>query len=388
MKFKFSKKYYITISIILIIFIIYAKFIYSPTNFKVLDRYKDFNATDIPAGLSSLSSKECGECHIEIYDEWKTSMHAKAYTDPIFQAYYKKDNYLWVCLYCHTPLERQLEFTVSGFMRDNVARPILAINDDFDKELRNEGITCAACHVIDGIVHGPYDDADAPHPTKYDERFRTAAICENCHEVPKDTFMFYKSNPFGTIEEFNDSPYKEKGYVCQTCHMPEIFRPITGSSKKIRKTGRHDFLGGSSYEMLSKTLYIELEKKSGNFELRILNNRAGHKFPTGDPGRYVNIITNFYDEHSILIKTKIEKFERRILYRPIIIEFYDNRLGPLRERTYVYKGKDIADKAKSATVEVEYHILSDRAKDKLIKEYGLPKDTKTTYKLEPVKFTF
>ena len=39
----------------------------------------------IPEGLTSLKAESCGECHREIYEEWKTSIHAHAYEDPFFQ---------------------------------------------------------------------------------------------------------------------------------------------------------------------------------------------------------------------------------------------------------------------------------------------------------------
>ncbi|MEK6786984.1 MAG: multiheme c-type cytochrome, partial [Nitrospirota bacterium] len=58
----------------------------------------------IPDGLASLKAESCGQCHREIYEEWKTSIHAHAYEDPFFQAYWKKDKNIWVCLNCHTPL--------------------------------------------------------------------------------------------------------------------------------------------------------------------------------------------------------------------------------------------------------------------------------------------
>ena len=32
----------------------------------------------IPEGLTSLKAESCGQCHREIYDEWKTSIHAHA----------------------------------------------------------------------------------------------------------------------------------------------------------------------------------------------------------------------------------------------------------------------------------------------------------------------
>ncbi|MEK6605759.1 MAG: hypothetical protein AABY77_07710, partial [Nitrospirota bacterium] len=32
----------------------------------------------VPAGIPSLKAEDCGKCHREIYEEWKTSYHAKA----------------------------------------------------------------------------------------------------------------------------------------------------------------------------------------------------------------------------------------------------------------------------------------------------------------------
>lgn len=57
----------------------------------------------VPDGLVSLKAEACGVCHVDIYSEWKTSIHAQAYTDPFFQAYWTKDKRIWVCLNCHTP---------------------------------------------------------------------------------------------------------------------------------------------------------------------------------------------------------------------------------------------------------------------------------------------
>ncbi|MDR4472641.1 MAG: cytochrome c family protein [Nitrospira sp.] len=39
----------------------------------------------IPEGLTSLKAESCGQCHREIYEEWKTSIHAQAYEDPFFK---------------------------------------------------------------------------------------------------------------------------------------------------------------------------------------------------------------------------------------------------------------------------------------------------------------
>ncbi|NOX10150.1 MAG: hypothetical protein GXP22_11840 [Gammaproteobacteria bacterium] len=40
------------------------------------------DTTEIPALLNTLSAKECAACHQEFYDEWSTTMHSQAWTDP------------------------------------------------------------------------------------------------------------------------------------------------------------------------------------------------------------------------------------------------------------------------------------------------------------------
>ncbi len=73
-----------------------------------------------PVGLESLSAEECGSCHREIYAEWKTSIHAHAYKDPFFQAYWKRDDNIWICLNCHTPLENQQPTLIQSIPGDRV----------------------------------------------------------------------------------------------------------------------------------------------------------------------------------------------------------------------------------------------------------------------------
>ncbi|WP_198263945.1 multiheme c-type cytochrome [sulfur-oxidizing endosymbiont of Gigantopelta aegis] len=72
---------------------------------------------EVPEGAISLKAKDCGLCHSEIYQEWQTSLHAKAFVDPFFTAYLKKDKGDPTCAVCHTPLLNQspvLLFSKSG----------------------------------------------------------------------------------------------------------------------------------------------------------------------------------------------------------------------------------------------------------------------------------
>lgn len=126
---------------------------------------RPISTAKIPEPLETLSAKECAGCHREIYDEWSTTIHSKAWTDPYFRADFKFDGSPQICLNCHTPLDRQQENLVLGFRDDEKWDPILAPNPDFDHDLQQEGVTCAACHVKEGAILGPSGGDGAP-PTR------------------------------------------------------------------------------------------------------------------------------------------------------------------------------------------------------------------------------
>jgi hypothetical protein len=71
--------------------------------------------TRVPKGLTTLSAEECGNCHRELFEEWRTSIHHAAWSDPYFQADFRFDGSQQVCKNCHTPLDRQQDATVLGF---------------------------------------------------------------------------------------------------------------------------------------------------------------------------------------------------------------------------------------------------------------------------------
>ena len=108
----------------------------------------------VPPGLRSLSARECGTCHREAYQEWSESMHAHAWVDPYFQVDFEFDRSQQICLNCHTPLRDQQENLVLGFRDREKFQPILSTNESFDAALRDQGVTCAVCHVRDGVIIG------------------------------------------------------------------------------------------------------------------------------------------------------------------------------------------------------------------------------------------
>ena len=334
----------------------------------------------IPVGLTSLKAEDCGGCHKEIYEEWKTSIHAHAYEDPFFQAYWKKDGNIWVCLNCHSPLENQQPTLIQEIPRGRVERAIQLPNFKYDREYQAEGVTCAVCHVRDGVIHGPFDDSAAPHPTKFDPAFRTKQICYRCHNVVSGPFQFYNVGPCGTYAEAEGEFFmKEKGMICQSCHMPEVTRPVAQGGP-IRSGRRHLWRGGHDPDMIKRAVAVQVvadppNPKPGDsvtLTLTLINAGAGHKIPTGDPDRHFTVEFLVRDQEKKVIRHQSDTMGRWILWQPVIWEVYDNRLLPLASRDYEFT-YTLPEKGPNWKVQarVRYHILTDDQHEMLRTQYEL-----------------
>jgi hypothetical protein len=342
----------------------------------------------VPAGIPSLKAEDCGTCHREIYDEWQTSYHAKGYQDPFFRAYWRKDGEVWICLNCHTPLENQQPELIQEIPRNRVEKAVKVPNPDFDPALQQEGITCAACHVRDGVIFGPFEDSIAPHPTQFDPKFRTSEICYRCHQVPKGPFQFYNVGPCGTFPEYEGAYFaQQRGMICQSCHMPEVQRPMADGGP-IRQGRRHLWRGGHDPEQIKSALAVQLTAdppalrpgQDTNFTLTLINAGAGHKLPTGDPDRYFTVEFRMLSKEGRILKQQKDTMGRWILWQPVILELYDNRLPSLASRDYRFRYRLPASvEGLQLQAEVRYHILTDAAYRTLKTKHGLQGDHPYSY---------
>jgi hypothetical protein len=368
-----------------LIYLGYKQFLYSPVIFKIAPPFdKPIPHQIIPAGLTGIKAKDCGVCHMEIYQEWQASIHGNAWRDPFFQAYWKKDRQIWVCLNCHTPVENQQEYLIQALQDQKADQPVQMKNPNFDPQFREEGISCATCHLRNGIVYGPFNDIQAPHPTAFDGKFRTAGLCLDCHHVPKEKFMFYKGNPCNTQVEWENGPYSKKGMICQDCHMPKIERALVPGGP-VREVRQHLWWGGHQPKMLQRALQVEMRSDQtaygpgvkARYSLILKNGGAGHKLPTGDPDRYITVEFTLMNDKGKIVQQSSKTIGRWLIWKPVIFEYYDNRLEPLEERTFSFSywtptnGERLMLEAK-----VTYHIMTPSAHQKLITRYGLsPEDT-------------
>lgn len=302
----------------------------------------------IPRGLKSLSSRECGGCHVEIYREWRQSVHAQAWTDLQFQAELgKQPGVRWLCVNCHTPLRNQIDSLVVALAGGDVERPERTANAGYDPALREEGITCAACHVRDGAVEGPFGDPNAPHAVRMNPAFLGPEPCLGCHQAvqayPGKNFVC----TFRTGDEWREGPMADAGRSCQSCHMPGVHRPLVAGGP-VRRSGRHSWIGshlrkgGESDPALWDSLAAltscgvtlladraprTIAGDSATWSVRAVNAYAGHRLPTGDPERAVIVRLAVLSEAGDTLASLEHAIAQRYQWWPKVVKLSDNRLA-------------------------------------------------------------
>lgn len=281
-----------------------------------------------------VKSESCNECHVEIYEQWSSSIMGHSWEDPIYRAILARastategatDNF---CMGCHTPI---------GLTTGTAT----AVGS---QKAASSGVDCQSCHTISNITglgngslvltpftdgrpvkFGPRKDALSPfHDTAYSELHTKAEFCATCHNV---THPFNRFSVERTYDEWRDSPYNGAGIVCQDCHMtpgPGVTEnPGTSAlgGKERPHVYSHRFTGGNvtlhkyygeaeqaerARKMLQSAATIEFVKaprvvKVGQnitIQIKVANVGAGHKLPTGFPeGREVWIDFQAKDAH-------------------------------------------------------------------------------------------
>lgn len=363
---------YILLAILVIFFI--WRFVRPLEIFIVDDKFALPINVETPKGLNSISAKDCAVCHRGIYDEWSTSQHSMAWTDPYFRADFVFDDSKQICLNCHIPLRNQQENLVLGFKDKERLNPILEANPDFDKELQNEGVTCAVCHIKDGKIVGPFNSRSAPHEVVVDKTMVSGMKpCVRCHVVSGDKWdTFYGLEPCGTVAEIQKSGRKPN---CIGCHMPEVIRPVV-SGGRARKGGAHTFKGGHHKDKVKSALNVgykkNIEKSSTEFIFTLTNVGAAHYLPTGTPDRKLTLEVKLLDKSGKIIKEEIFTMKRYIMWRPFIIDLMDTRLPYGEPREYCFKFKNDKGSPAILDVKVRYHLLDEARRKRIGYENSEP----------------
>lgn len=384
------KHFFFAIIVILLVFVGWRFF--RPLNiFVVTDNFeRPVDTTNVPERISGLRASDCGVCHRVIQQEWQTTIHSKAWTDPYFIVDWRFDGSQQICRNCHTPLDRQQPDTVVGFRDSDKQDPILVKNADFDKELQHEGVTCAACHLRDGMIEGVIGDTSAPHPVKKLENANQ--VCLRCHVVDGDRWdTFFRFPPCGTVAEIQSASgaAHKSGEMtindiaslgCVECHMPAIKRPLVEGGVR-RNTRQHLWRGGHDPDMVKKAFTAEFKQEhlagteKRKFTFQITNTGTRHYLPTGTPDRHLTVSLRLLDAKGMIVDEQKHKLKRTVMWRPFIVDLWDTRLplGEQRQYSVVYSTNQISS-AVAIEAKVRYHLVDESRARRINYQYREPID--------------
>lgn len=338
----------------------------------------------VPEGLVDLSSKNCGACHQEHYNEWLQSTHAHAWTDLQFQAELKKDSSPFLCINCHIPLQNQQEFIVSGLTNGDIYKPVKTKNPIYDPELQKEGINCASCHVRDGAVIGVNGNLNAPHKVKKDPIHLNETLCISCHNANAIVTPTLACT-FQTGDEWKAGPFYDKKN-CISCHMEVKERSLVAGYPK-RKSHSHYFSGSGipKFDTVKTTALNGMQITEGKFsknikkgellefELKLKNQFAGHRLPTGDPERFYLINLEIVNADGKVLKKSTGRIGEMWEWYPIAKKLSDNNLNIGEERSFKIEYKPTVTEKLYIKATVTKHRMDEKTAEynKLGKNYPL-----------------
>jgi hypothetical protein len=248
-----------------------------------------------PAPVSALGetatrahpARRCGECHAAIHQTWATSAHANADRSPIYRAMREasgRDD----CDRCHAPLR--------------------ALVPD-DERLAAEGVTCDVCHTLRAVEpdrHGTALELDLASAVRYgplcdakdhyfhrmgcSPLFSGSQLCGGCHLWTTHTSAAPELDVRTTYADWHTSPHAAANLTCQGCHMPTVAGEVAVGWATGARVSDHGMYGPAN-ELRSRALELGLtivpDDRQLRVELDVTNAGAGHRLPTGLPGRQV-----------------------------------------------------------------------------------------------------
>ncbi len=240
----------------------------------------------VPEGLANLSAQGCAACHPTAAAAWRRGAHARPPSEALLAAIEDVGNP--ACGACHRPLDvQQSEAFAFAF---GVDRTEPGPAGPFDATLRTEGVTCAACHVRDGLVLGTQLEAvSAPHPVRPAPALSSPDACRACHQLEVGGVALYD-----TVGEWERSPHAAAGIGCLDCHG-------SGGPDGAGTAGHTAAAGWPGASLLVTIDRDHVVRGGPPLEVGLLlqNTGAGHSWPSGGPwsgARLVATLTTLSDE--------------------------------------------------------------------------------------------
>lgn len=202
--------------------------------------------------LASRPAGECRGCHPAEWQEWSSSRHAAAWSDPVFQAEFARGRPAW-CVSCHAPLAPD----------PTAPDPALAAG----------GVACAGCHRRAGRMLSARRGARSPHDTEVDPAFGSPDFCAGCHQFnfpvlgARGRLVRYTGEPMqATVAEWRASRVAGE-LACADCHAAS--------------PAGHAFAGSHDRALVAGALAVDLCRDRGVLEVALGNRGAGHNVPSG-----------------------------------------------------------------------------------------------------------
>jgi len=207
------------------------------------------------------SSKQCRECHQDVWDEWHGSHHQIAYLNPVVRQL-SDDFRNKECQACHLPRP----ISATGYGQRTLPRLTLP----------DEGVSCLTCHLgKDGEVLGRHGKPGVPCQPRESTDLVSMELCQSCH------------NQHRTTDQWRESRYAVEGTTCNHCHMPKVDR---GAG---RQGFGHVFKGAHDKATLQSAGRLATRVDGGELVVSLENVGAGHNFPTEERHRAVDIMCRF-----------------------------------------------------------------------------------------------
>ncbi|MGH7491005.1 MAG: multiheme c-type cytochrome [bacterium] len=264
----------------------------------------EFEATDFTA------AEQCASCHPNHYNEWRSSMHAYSFVDPVFFAMHERgqsetggalDQF---CTKCHSPIASRSGETPPFFDR-NALSPI-----------SHQGVSCDVCHTTTGVnkisnadfdmspgnvKFGPLADPvpNSFHQSQFNTLFDRSEFCGSCHEVVNPENVLVEE----TYSEWVRASVAGMSADCQDCHMPLYAGEAAVGGPQRDRLHRHYFVGVDvplvdfpgadlqrqmTEDLLKSAAALNVSHPPATrpgdtlaLQVRIENLRAGHGLPSG-----------------------------------------------------------------------------------------------------------
>ena len=234
----------------------------------------------LPAGLSaleaSLAPQACGQCHAQQWQQWQTSLHARAVGPGLlWQLHLMDQAQANRCLRCHAPLAEQKALLAQAMAWP--ARPAASAPSYVPQDLAQQGLVCAACHVRGHRRIGPVPRGARAGATTAGAHggfvatpaFSDSRLCAHCHQFPDDGPRTAGKLNEDTYEQWKASPFAAQR-SCQDCHMPD---------RRHLWRGIHD--PETTRSAIDVTLHVQRTAPGGYLAAAVVRNvGAGHHFPT------------------------------------------------------------------------------------------------------------